>query len=67
MKEYLWEVGFKDKKTGEKHDLRVWATTNDKATHKLVDALFGYDKEYIWNGTAPLYEDNQRIEREIED
>lgn len=67
MKEYLWQVGIKDKRTDEKLNLRVWAKSNEEATHKLTDALFGYYAEYVWTGTSPLYENNKRIEREAKD
>lgn len=67
MKEFLYQVGIKDKKTGEKMHLRVWAKNTDEATHKLTGALFGYYAEYEWTGTGPLYENNKLIEREVKD
>lgn len=67
MKEYLYQVGIKDKKTGEELNLRVWAKNTDEATHKLCDVLIGYYSEYKWMGSGPLYENNKLIEREVRD
>jgi hypothetical protein len=64
MKEYLYEVCIKDKKTNQKINLRVWAKNTDEATWKVVEPLVGYNKEYIWTGSGPIYENNKLIERE---
>ncbi len=65
MKEHLYEVGLKDKRTGEKLNLRIWAENTDVATHKITNALFGINGEYQWTGSGPLYEKNQLISRDI--
>lgn len=65
MKENLYTVGLKDRRTGENLDLRIWAETTDAATHKITNALFGACGEYVWRGTGPLYENNKLISREI--
>lgn len=67
MKEYLYQVGMKDKRTGEKIDLRIWAQNVDEATHKVTHALFGAYGEYRWTGSGPLYENNKIIEREVKE
>ncbi len=66
MKENLYEVGIKDKRTGEKMNLRIWAKNTDAATRKVTNTFFGVDGEYQWCGTGPLYENNKIISREIE-
>lgn len=63
-KEYLYEVSIIDKKTNQKINLRVWAKHTDDATWKVVEPLVGYNKEYTWFGSAPIYENNKLIERE---
>ena len=67
MKEYLYSVGMKDKRTGEKINLRIWAQNTDDATHKVTNALFGAYGEYSWTGSGPLYENNKLIEREVKE
>lgn len=67
MKEYLYSVGMKDKRTGEKINLRIWAQNTDEATHKVTNALFGAYGEYSWTGSGPLYENNELIEREVKE
>lgn len=64
MKEYLYQVGLKDRRTGEKIKLRIWAKNVDEATNKVTNALFGVYGEYSWTGSGPLYENNKLIERE---
>lgn len=64
MKEYLYSVGVKHKKTGEKINLYVWAQNVDEATHSLTGSLIGYDREYAWTGSGPVYENNKIVERE---
>ena len=64
--EHLYEVGLKDRRTGEKIDIKVWATSTDAATHKLCDALFGAYGHYLWTGTGPIYENNELITRHRE-
>lgn len=65
MKEYLYQVGIKDKRTGEKIKLRIWAENTDAATHKVTNALFGAYGEYSWTGSGPIYENNKLVEREV--
>ncbi len=42
-------------RTGEKINLEVTGATNEEATHKC-NSLFGYNGDYRWTGTGPLYE-----------
>lgn len=64
MKEILYKVGMKDKKTGEKLDLKVWAENCDNATAKLNN-LFCYGACYRWTGTEPMRDDvGEVIQRE---
>lgn len=65
MYEYKWSVGLRHKVTREKLNLIVWAPTNEAATHKLCGTLIGYDCEYEWTGTDPIYENNQTVRREV--
>lgn len=64
MKEYLYQVGIKDKRTGEKIKLRIWAANVDDATHKITSAIFGAYGEYVWTGSGPIHENNKLVERE---
>ena len=64
MKEYLYQVCMKDRCTGEKIKLKIWAENVDEATHKVTSVLFGAYGEYSWTGSNPLYENNKCIERE---
>ena len=66
MKEYLFRVGMKDRITGEKVKLHVWAENVDEATHKVTGALFGVNGSYIWIGSGPEYENNKLVERDLE-
>ena len=65
MKEYLFSVGLKSKITGEKIKLLLWAINVDAATHSLCGSLIGYNCEYEWCGSCPVYENNIIIEREV--
>lgn len=65
MTEYKWSVGIRQKATREKLNLIVWAPTNDEATHKLLGSIIGYECEYEWTGTGPVYESNQTVKREV--
>lgn len=65
MKEYKWSVGLRHKATREKLNVTVWAPKNEDATHKLCGILIGPECEYEWTGTGPIYENNQRVEREV--
>ena len=66
MTEYLYHVGLRDKRTGEKINLRVWGKNTDDATHKLAGILYGWQEEYTWTGSGPINENNKLIERESE-
>ena len=67
MKQTLYRVGIKHKKTGEEIKLRVWAENNTKATGSLTKTLIGPDCEYRWTGTGPEHDDNGNlITREVE-
>lgn len=68
MKEILYGVGIKHKKTGEEIKLRVWATNNNEATHSLNKTLIGPGREYRWTGTGPEHDARGNlITREVED
>lgn len=67
MKEYLYSIGMKDSRTGEKIHLRVWGKNVDDATNKITSALLGYRGEYVWTGSGPLYENNEVISRDAKD
>lgn len=68
MKQTLYRVGIKHRKTGEEIKLRVWATNNNEATHSLNDVLIGPGCEYRWTGTGPEHDDRGNlITREVED
>ena len=64
MTERLYHVGVKNKRTGERFSLDVWADTNEHATSKLLNSLIGFDKPYEWTGTGPVHIDNHSVERE---
>lgn len=42
----------------------VWAENVDKATHKLTGILIGYECEYTWRGTGPVYINDRIVERQ---
>jgi hypothetical protein len=65
MTERLYSVGVRNKRTGERFSLDVWADTNEHATSKLLNSLIGIDKPYAWTGTGPVYVDNHTVEREV--
>lgn len=51
MEQYLYQVNFICRCTGEKISLFVWGLDTDDATHKVTSALCGYNGEYIWTGS----------------
>lgn len=51
MEEYLYQVNFICRCTGEKISLFVWGLNTDDATHKVTSVLCGYNGEYIWTGS----------------
>lgn len=53
----VWRVGMKSLRTGEKINLEVTGATNEEATFKCT-SLFGYQGDYAWTGTGPLYAPN---------
>lgn len=63
--EMLYEVGIKNKRTGERQNVEVWAECGTQATHKLLESLIGIDKPYTWTGTEPVYVDNKLVHREV--
>lgn len=67
MKEYLYQVNMKDDKTGEVIKLRVWAKNVDEATHKVTSAIGGYRGEYSWQGSGPVYENNNPVSKDVAD
>lgn len=66
IKETLYKVGIKHKRTGERLHVEVWGESNDQATNKLLNSLIGIDKPYAWTGTGPVEIDNHIIQREVE-
>ena len=65
MKQILFRVGMKNKKTNERISLKVWGENVDDATHKVVSAIGGYYGEYSWCGSSPEYENNNLVTREV--
>lgn len=65
MKEQLFNVSATNRETGEKISVQVWAENVDAATHKLTDALFGVGGAYQWEGSSPVYRDNEVVKREV--
>lgn len=66
MKQTLYRVGIKHKKTGEEIKLRVWAEDNHKATSSLNRTLIGPGCEYRWTGTGPEHDERGNlITREV--
>ena len=63
MKEYLFNVSIKHKETREKINLFVWAENVDSATNSLCGSLIGYNCEYEWRGSCPVYNNNKIVER----
>lgn len=63
MKEILFLVGIKDKETGEKLDLKIWAENVDRATAKTLGVMGGTNAQYTWTGTSPMYKNNEVITR----
>ena len=61
--EHLYEVGLEDRKTGERINLKVWATSTSSATHGLSKTLLGAYGPYRWTGTGPVYENNELVTR----
>lgn len=55
----VWTVDMKNSRTGEKISLEVTAATNEEAIVKCR-GLFGYNGDYEWIGTSPLYEEERR-------
>ena len=51
MEEYLYQVNFICRCTGEKISLFVWGLNTDDATHKVTSVLCGFNGEYIWTGS----------------
>lgn len=45
--------------SGEKISLEVTGATNEEATRKCT-SLFGYNGDYQWAGTGPLYEEERK-------
>ena len=48
MEEYLYQVNFICRCTGEEISLFVWGLNTDDATHKITSVLCDYSGEYIW-------------------
>ena len=65
MNEHLYTVSVQNKKTNEKLKLQVWARNTDEATHNLTGSLIGYNCQYRWTGTSPVYEDNKIVTRKV--
>ena len=58
----VWTVNIKNNRTGEKISLEVTAATNEEATRKCT-GLFGYNGDYQWTGTGPLYEEERQVQK----
>lgn len=58
-KERLYEVGMKNRKTGERLTLIVRGYDVDDATRRVTNGLFGYMGPYIWTGSGPHYEEKE--------
>lgn len=58
----VWTVSMKNSRTGEKISLEVSAATNEEATGKCR-GLFGYNNDYQWTGTGPLYEEERQVQK----
>lgn len=65
MKEYLFNVSIKHKETREKINLFVWSKNVDSATNSLCGSLIGYNCEYEWRGSCPVYSNNKIVARDI--
>lgn len=65
MKQQLFSVLLKNKRTDENIELLVWGKNVDEATNQLCSALFGVNGEYRWQGSGPVHENNEIITREI--
>lgn len=61
MKEILYRVGIRHRKTGEELTLHVWAENNHKATAKLAGSLFGPECVYRWTGTGPEHDERGNV------
>ena len=66
MKQQLFEVHAKNKRSGEVIKLYVWGKNVDEATNQLCEPLFGVNGEYIWQGSGPVHENNEIVWRVIE-
>lgn len=66
IRKHLYCTRFKDNRTEEILNIRVWAQDTYDAYRQLNDILFGADREYQWLGTEPVYEDNHIITKEVE-
>ena len=64
-KEHLYQVSLRHKKSKETFNLQVWAKNADEATHNLTGILIGYNCQYRWAGTSPVYEDNKIVTRKV--
>lgn len=60
MKEILYIVHMKDKKTGENLELKVWGKNCEDATSK-INNLFCYGAWYMWTGTEPMRDDKGEV------
>ena len=65
MKQNLYTVTMMHKETRERIRLEVWAEHTDEATRKVVAAIGGYNGEYSWMGSSPVYKNNQLASRTI--
>ena len=65
MKEYLFRVNFKSKKTTFKSYLDIWAPNATVALKRLCYVV-GADAEYELVGVNPVIENGKQMEREKE-
>ena len=61
MKEILYRVSLKDKRTGERFKVHVWGKNCSEASGQLCGVLVGHDREYIWEGTGPEHDEHGNI------
>lgn len=65
MKQHLFSVRLKCKRTGEIIKLFIWSEDIDSATNILCGSLISCNCEYEWLGSGPVYEGNQIVKRDI--
>ena len=68
MMQKLFRVSVKEKRTGERLRIYVWAQNVDEATHSLTGSVIGPDCRYDWTGSGPEHDEKGNlIIRELPD